>query len=213
MTDGARLTRVLLKLSGEALRGGQKGTLLKFYGSSLSSWGEWKAAHPDTRVISAEKLGRRADEIIDPYTGYYASGTAGFDTGAERDDTFNAKQLVAGLVLEDEVRAYDLLTLTDVKIINDQLGAFPVVVLFDEGFSTAHTYLRTVAEQTLTFEPVQEPTQARDRETGSIWDIRSGIAQSGPLAGARLSRLSAPLVFWFAWTDIYPQTDVYKTDS
>lgn len=194
---------------GEALRGAQRGTQLNFYGSSLSTWSEWQAAYPETRIVSAESLSLRADEIVDPYAGYYSSGAAGFDTGAERDSTLPAKQLVAGLVLGGDARAYDLATLADQTVVNDTVADTPVAVLYDRAFSTAHTYRRTLDNQTVTFDAAT-PGTVVDRETGSQWDIRSGEAVSGPLAGQRLDRLSAPLVFWFAWTDIYPQSDVYN---
>lgn len=201
------------QLLGEGLRGAQSGVQLNFFGSSLSSWGEWKTAHPETRITSAEKLGLRAADIVDPYTNYYASGAAGFDTGAERDSTLNAKQLVAGLVLTDHARAYDLQSIADKKVINDTLNTLAIGVFYDSDFTTAHTYLRTIDDRELTFEVTENATTVRDRETDSLWDIRTGIAQAGALAGQRLARLSAPLVFWFAWTDIYPHTDVYGLTS
>jgi hypothetical protein len=196
------------QLLGEALRGAQRGTQLNFFGSTLSSWGEWKVAHPETRIVSAEKLGQRADEIIDPYNGYYVSGAAGFDTGSERDDSLNAKQLVVGLVLGKEALAFDLITLSEVVVINAAIETEPVAVFYDTGFTSGHTFLSTVGDQVLTFDSA-ESTTVRDRETNSEWDIRTGQAISGSLAGERLTRLSAPLVFWFAWTDVYPGTRLY----
>ncbi|MCO5204425.1 MAG: DUF3179 domain-containing protein [Anaerolineae bacterium] len=197
------------QLLGEGLRGAQSGTQLDFYSSSLNRWGEWKTAYPQTRIISAEKLGLRAADIVDPYSSYYVGGAAGFDTGAERNETLSAKQLVTGLVLNDQARAYDLQAIAAENVINDTLDAIPIVVFYDSGFQSAHAYSRLVDDRMLSFERTDDATVVRDRETNSKWEIRTGIAQSGPLAGQRLSRLSAPLVFWFAWTDIYPHTDVY----
>ena len=48
-----------------------------------------------------------------------------------------------------------------------------------------------------------------DEQTGSIWQIGTGIAMEGPFEGERLEVVAAPLVFWFAWSDIHTNSDVY----
>jgi hypothetical protein len=70
---------------------------------------------------------------------------------------------------------------------------------------------RRVNGQELTFavaDPVAFPLQ--DEETGSVWNI-TGEAISGPLAGERLRQLvDAYVVFWFAWSVYYPNTDLFS---
>jgi hypothetical protein len=48
----------------------------------------------------------------------------------------------------------------------------------------------------------------RDLETGSAWSL-SGLAQSGPLKGARLHPRGHVETFWFAWEAYYPDTELY----
>ena len=37
----------------------------------------------------------------------------------------------------------------------------------------------------------------------------SGIAVEGELAGSNLARLRSTHSFWFAWTDFFPDTELY----
>lgn len=74
-------------------------------------------------------------------------------------------------------------------VANDDLGG-PVVV-FDEAAASAAVFDRSVGGHVLTFE--RAPTgdlPVRDRETGSVWDGRTGAAIGG--------------------RDHYPNTDVYQ---
>ena len=49
----------------------------------------------------------------------------------------------------------------------------------------------------------------RDRETGSIWNLR-GEALSGELKGAQLRQMPAYSAYWFAWSSFWPNTSVWK---
>ena len=50
----------------------------------------------------------------------------------------------------------------------------------------------------------------KDRETGSIWQLLTGRAIDGELAGMALTRLPSFYSFWFAWSDFHPKTELYE---
>jgi hypothetical protein len=50
----------------------------------------------------------------------------------------------------------------------------------------------------------------RDAETNSTWDIATGTATSGAMAGAQLSRATAFPAFWFGWRGYFPSTEVWQ---
>ena len=198
------------QLLGEAIRGGYKGERLAILPSQMTTWEEWKMLYPDTRVLSAAQLGRRAEDVIDPYAGYYNSGAAGIAGWETANDLLPAKALVVGLTAADEARAYSLETIAAEEVINDQLGVLPVLLVYAPELRTAITYHRELAGHRLTFRWSEaQPGLLEDEETGSFWSVDTGLATSGPLAGQRLSRLSGPLVYWFAWSDFHPASEVY----
>lgn len=44
-----------------------------------------------------------------------------------------------------------------------------------------------------------------DRETGTLWSGLSDLAVDGTPGGRRLDQIPSIPVFWFAWSDCYPE--------
>lgn len=197
------------QLLGQAIRGALRGEQLAVLPLQMSGWGAWKAAYPQTRVLSAERIGRRAADVIDPYAGYYNSGAAGLSGSGEVDARLSPQALVVGLVTEGSARAYPLAAVRELGAVNTVLGEAPLLLAYDATLQSAVVYRRTLGERTLTF-AADEPGRLRDAETGSVWDVRTGTAVAGPLAGEQLARVAAPLVYWFAWSDLHPETELFR---
>ncbi|MDH3944621.1 MAG: DUF3179 domain-containing protein, partial [Anaerolineae bacterium] len=198
------------QLLGEALRGAYDRERLEVLPSVLTSWGLWKQSHPDTLVLSAERLGLFADEVVDPYAGYYTSGASGLGGADEADERLSGKSLVAGLRVGKTARVYPLAVVKEQGVINDQIENLPLLLVYNGAFENVFAFDRRLLGQTLTFDETGEPGVLRDRETGTTWDVNTGRALEGELAGQRLMRLSAPLVFWFAWADLHPGSEIYS---
>jgi hypothetical protein len=176
----------------------------------MTSWGEWKAEHPNTTVLSAEEMGRNAGEIIDPYAGYYTSGAAGITGWTNENDLLKAKDLVVGIQVGEEARGYPFALVHSSGLVNDRLNGVPLLLAFVQDLETVAVYRAEANGQELTFSEGDEPGLLRDDQTSSLWEVQTGRAVSGPLAGSNLSRMAAPLVFWFAWSDIHTNSDVYS---
>jgi len=199
---------------GRAIAGDLKGTQLTLLPALQTDWGTWKALHPDTLVVSPDKFGR------DPYASYYRSGAEGVVTrrgafpfgegGPLRDDDIPSKEYVIGVRLAGQARAYRFSLLNDHPVINDEIGGIAVAVLFDRATASGAVFDRTLADGTvLTFASGNEPRRVGDAETSSEWDILTGTAISGPLAGTQLAQVPATYAFWFGWVDYHPDTTVY----
>ncbi len=198
------------QILAQGVKGALRGERLEVLPSLHTWWGAWKGLHPESRILSAERLGRLSDEIIDPYAAYYTSGAAGLGGPAATDDRLAAKALVVGLAGGGMARAYPVDLLRARGATNDVLAAEPLVLLYEPVLQTVLVYRRAVKEATLTFQPVSDPALVRDDETGSQWQRATGRALAGPLAGSILSRRAAPLVFWFAWYDLHPETELFE---
>ncbi len=201
------------QIAGEAIRGALRGERLTPFPSVMTSWAEWKAEHPETRVLSAQKLETYVDEVIDPYAGYYTSGSAGVIGWVNPNDVLGPKDLVVGVLAGNETRAYPFRVVQEHWVINDDLGPVPLLLAFDPGLKAVMVYQRRVDGQVLSFTGSGRDGLLGDEQSGSTWEIRTGEAVDGPFAGARLPRLSAPLVFWFAWSDFHSQSDVYTPEG
>lgn len=198
------------QLLAQSLRGAMRKRNLELLPSVLAPWGEWQKTYPNTRILSAEKMGQNPDTLFNPYAGYFTSSYAGL-TGTEKSDArLGAKDLVIGIRHGKQVRAYPLETLRQNILINDQLGTLPLLLVYDERLQTALVYQRELNGQQLTFIWDAQNIYLQDEQTASLWDPQTGSAIKGPLSGEQLPRLISPLVFWFAWSDIHPDTELYQ---
>ena len=196
---------------GRAVTGPFDKQRLELLPAQLTTWGAWKAQHDDT--LALDKSSTRGGSS-DPYARYYQSGSAGILGEAHRDNRLDSKELVVGLELGPAQGAYALRHLRERPVVNDVLGGDAIVVTLESQGGAASLFRRETEGRTLTFEPAPGVANGqplmRDRETGTTWTTLSGNAVDGALAGSRLEQLPAFVVFWFAWTDFHPGTDLYQ---
>ena len=191
------------QLLGEAIEGPLKGTRLEHYPNTWqTTWAEWVERYPNT--VALDKGGSGSG---DSYAGYYGSGQTGIIPESIDDDRLGAKEWVIGVAQDGEAVAYDFDTLFNEQVINDEVGQTQTLVVFLPESATGLVYNREVGGQVLNFG--FEDGQLVDRQTGSIWDVWTGAATSGPMEGQRMRRTASTRSFWFGWEDWYPDTRVY----
>jgi len=89
---------------GEAVLGVHTGQKLAVVRSDVVRFGDWKSAHPDTKVLSPE-TGTIRDYGRDPYGDYYTSESVSF--GATFNDTrLHPKAFVHGIEIDGQFKAY-----------------------------------------------------------------------------------------------------------
>jgi len=81
--------------------------------------------------------------------------------------------------------AWAILTVQPLAVQNIELSGEPVLTIFDLQTSQAHTYLREVRGQILTFRATGSGT-VMDLQTGSIWNTSTGVGMEGQYRGAKL---------------------------
>ena len=170
--------------TGRAIDGELLGTELFLLLVQLTTWGTWRAEHPETLVMTND---------LDHF--------ARFRYRAKFQPDF-----VIGVVWAGQAKAYRYADVLAVGgIINDMLGDVPVLIWAEnENF---HTYMRRLDGRTLTFH--LENGELIDEETGSTWDIMRGLATAGPLQGAVLPLLPNLTAFEDHWWDFYPDSTLY----
>jgi len=197
-----------------------------------TTWAMWKRLHPDTRVA---QLGTGLDRYGDrqrsnygsvelyltyPYGNYRTNHGDLFlfvqETATPDLSILRAKEVVLGLCLDGQAKAYPFRDLPDGAVVNDVVGSTPLVVVFDRTSHTAIPYNRTVADQTLNFYAVAPegplPVEFKDVETGSRWNLL-GEAIAGPLQGQRLVQVPAYNSMWFAWDTYHRGAEVWAGEG
>ncbi|MCA1783251.1 MAG: DUF3179 domain-containing protein [Dermatophilaceae bacterium] len=211
-----------------AIAGVLTGTELDLIPVTTVRWADWRAAHPEGRVLSRE-TGFSRDYGRNPYVGYDAVGNEDTFLDAAVDGRFPAKERVVtfpGAVQPVAVLAADL---ASVGVADVEVDGATVVLFSSPGLASALRSpnvgdgdavlatgaFRAVANgRVLAFSAAPTGEEASsagavavDAETGSGWDI-FGKAVSGPLAGASLERVPHLDTFWFAQAAFEPETVV-----
>lgn len=180
------------QLLGQGIKGAHRGTLLEVLPSTISPWGVWKEAYPETMVLSPKTLGY-VDDIYDPYTGYYSSGAAGFGSAEDTDQRLPGKSLIEGISLGNYQIAFPLEILQEQKIIQHQFESYSLVALYSELQGTSHIYLRKINGDVLNFDLNEAGDLLIDKQTGTTWDILTGIV----MVPIRISSFSVCLHSWY----------------
>lgn len=204
-----RATRSLWsQISGRAVAGPLLGTPLEELPSELTTWGEWRARHPDTLVLVKPPLSGSvyADYHHDPKK----IGVLG---SRNPDDRLPGKEVVYGLLHGKEAAAVPFTLLEREPVLDTELFGLPAVVFSPPGEKAAAAYERTLGGRNLTFERVGEGAalRVRDRETGSSWSWETGKCTAGELAGSVLERIEGTAVYWGIWARFHPRTAVAGT--
>lgn len=199
------------QVTGRAIQGPLRGERLELVPWDEVSFAIWKAENPGGLVLEPDERFRDQyaavdwDESMDDVPVVTPYG---------EDDPLEPRDLVLGLTIGGQARAYPWPVLREQSPIVDLLGGRAIaVVLADDGRS-ARVFDRTLDGQTLELyrKPDAEELLLVDAQTGSEWAF-SGTAVAGPLAGRRLERIQALKDYWFDWVLYRPGTSIYTGEG
>lgn len=192
------------QIMATAIRGPAVGESLPLVPSTLTTWSAWRSEHPGTDVLLPPPVSTALGEATEqPYYFPYRQHQVFHDRAG---DAFEARTAVKGVVVNGEARAYPFPALDRERVINDRLGGHPVLVALGSGDRVV-AYDRCVEGRPLEFEPAGVGVA---NAGSSRWQLDTGLALDGPHEGSRLGGLAGPPpMFWFAWRDFFPDSDVY----
>lgn len=125
--------------------------------------------------------------------------------------------LVIGLRLNGETRAYPLSIMVWHEIVNDKLGDTPVAVTYCPLCFTNQVFERKINDIKIEFGTSGKLYNSNlvmyDRNTDSQWSQALGKAITGDLTGYELKRIPFDVVRWSDWKSLYPDTLVLTTDT
>lgn len=170
---------------GRSILGVMRNTQLRLLPAQMVSWGVWKSQHPHSLVLVNDLQ------------------------NVTREDVEYPPNLVIGIHLGHERSAYYIADIISAGVINAKMKDGQPVVLWAVA-GDYRTYLRLVGDLTLTFQ--QENGAVTDVETGSKWDMQTGLAHAGPLLGQALQQLPSSTSYDWAWRDFYPESEIYSGD-
>jgi hypothetical protein len=190
-------------ITGEALDGTMKGRYLETIPSVQTTWADWFAEHPDTRLLKKEQEVRGSR-----YEKYFRDpDRAGMFNVEWLKGRLAGKSMVYGITRGPFSVAITEVRMDSVSLLMIHPGYDPVVV-FRSDDGGVRAYVARADSVALEFGYAGEHQVIRDRQTGSTWDLVRGIAIAGNLDGALLEEIKVLPAFWFAWSNFYPRTEV-----
>ena len=173
------------------------GIELKIRPVTITSWRDWLARHPDTKVLSLDTGFNRVYEPGRPYGEYFASPDLMFPA-VVLDRALNPKDYVFALRVGLAEKAWRLTAFEGGKVLNDSVGEIDVVLIGNAATRTVRAYDAGGRD----FEAAGDGS-LRDTGDGSVWQIdEEGLIGAD---GTRLARLGGHIAYWFAWTGYKPQ--------
>ena len=119
-------------------------------------------------------------------------------------------ELVIGLSINGDVRAYPTGILFSRELVNDVVGGVPVLVSWCPRCYAALVHERRVNGTAAVFGNQGALYKGAmtwfDHGTGSIWSQPLGMALTGPEAGATLRLVPSQLTTWSKWAASHPET-------
>ncbi|WP_355660415.1 DUF3179 domain-containing protein [Halomonas salifodinae] len=184
------------QILGVAIDGPLAGQGLEEVRLIWTTWGQWRARYPETRVLS-EQTGYVRNYRRDPYGsyaplgGYYLPESRRLFPVLNRDDRFPPKTMIFGVRTAQGALAVDRRALREERVIETHLGDESLVLIHDPGLDTAWAFRNprglSLDADALSFAPegVRGP----------------GVEALEPLHGFE--------AMWFAWAAFYPDTSLY----
>lgn len=166
------------------------GIALRVRPVAITSWREWSARHPDTRLLSLETGHARNYAPGAAYGPYFASPDLMFPA-IVADRRLAPKDFVFALRGAGAEKAWPLSRFAGGRVINDEAGFLRLVLIGDAATRTVRAYRRDGVE----FTAGADPTLLRGG--GVDWLMTEAALVTAD--GRRLERLPGHIAFWFAW--------------
>ena len=200
------------QFTGEPVTGSllESGVRLNIRPVTLTTWGDWLASHPGTLALDINTgYQRNYSSEGDPgaaYTEYYGSPDLWFPVG-EYDDRLQVKDVVYGIEIGGEAKAYPVEAVGREGLVNDEVGGTELVLVGNPGTKTVVAYERTGARFVSLLG--EEGRTTLVDENGVEWLVGDASLEALDGSGDELARIAGRTSFWFGWRAFFPETELY----
>jgi hypothetical protein len=189
----------------------------------VTTWDDWKGQHPGTKVLSRNTGYDRRYRPGAAYATYFDSTETMFPPG-KVDNRLALKEWVYGISIGETAKAYPIAQLAKEKVLNDDVGTHPVVLVALRGTLNVSTNVlmnksgyarfnyksggevRSYERGTKTFRLGPNENLLLD-DDGTTWKITEEalVGENGD----RLNRVTGTQAYWFGWTGFHERTDLW----
>jgi Protein of unknown function (DUF3179) len=160
------------------------------------------------------------DQIVSggpPPDGIPAIDNPKFISVQEASKFLEDSELVLGLNINGDIRAYPLQILVWHEIVNDEVGGVPVAVTYCPLCFTNQVFNRIIDGQVVEFGTSGKLYNSNlvmyDRTSKSLWSQALAEGIVGKYAGTKLERVPFDIAYWKEWKQLYPDSKVLSRDT
>ncbi len=181
------------QFTGEPVSGPLRdsGIRLKMRPVAITSWANWWAQNPDTKVLSLDTGHRRDYGSGVVYRDYFASPDLMFPSIVADESIVKRKDYVFGIRTVGAAKAWPVKAFAGGKVINDAVGNLNVVLIGNAETRTVRAYERGDAS----FGPAGSPATLAG--PGGVWSVTESALVGAE--GQKLPRVPGHVSYWFAW--------------
>ncbi len=132
-------------------------------------------------------------------------------------DFMSDSDVVIGLEINGQAKAYPIFILVWHEIVNDHVGGIPVSVTYCPLCYTNQVFERVIDGREVEFGTSGKLYNSNllmyDRFTESYWSQALGMAVKGKLSGYQLNLVPFDVITWGDWKSLHPDTVVLTTDT
>jgi len=136
---------------------------------------------------------------------------------ARQVDFLRNDDLVLGVVINNDFRAYSARVLQRHEIVNDVIGGEPVAVTYCPLCGSGVAFSRWVNNEIVEFGVSgilhNSDLVLFDRHSKTLWQQITGVAFAGPLRGQQLVSVPLRMTDWQSWRNMHPDSLVLSLDT
>ncbi len=181
-----------------------KGIQMEYFSVVTTTWGEWKARHPETTVLSLNTGHKRDYGEGVAYQNYFADDNLMFNVQRE-DKRLKNKESILAIKLPEfpgETVAISTKFLNKNKVFHTKVGTKNLIVLTDKSGAN-----RVYNAYNTHFKKLKSSGKIED-STGTLWSVNEDKLVSAN--GLEYERVHTFNAFWFGWQAAYPDTKLIK---
>ena len=136
---------------------------------------------------------------------------------ADEADFLKADDLILGIVIDGDARAYPAKILDHHEIVNDTVGGKPIAITFcplcGSGVAMSRVMGDVVTEFGVSGILYNSDLVIYDRASNTLWSQIEGVAIAGPNTGQKLATLPVTMTRWSRWQKKHPVSKVLSSDT
>ncbi|MGQ0646431.1 MAG: DUF3179 domain-containing (seleno)protein [Gemmatimonadaceae bacterium] len=179
--------------NGEAVVGRRKGETLPEIPSRQVTLEQWLALYPRSLIMQGDPV--FADEYAKDYA--FERGTSRRPLTGTDTSSWDDKSWVVGLTVKGQSKAYDWNRLKRERIVHDELGGVPVLLVLGADDASFFAFERP------------DDASRFELKRDSLFSDGHAYALSGRGASRSLELLKASQEFWHSWRTFQPGTERY----